>query len=671
MARHGTSHQTTVERLHKAYLNKSIQHCSDFQALNLEWEFVFNANSKFTEKARQRRRQRGAGKFPKIRRLIRILSDVDIEILRQCPDVEWCEKETEDEPLYAPTDPNGLNYAWTKQTLTHATNTTAFDLETGSGIVIGIIESAGAGADYTDSELGGTGNQATDWAAIQAGTHAKFVNYTNPVGTSIDPYGTGHGDTTSRQAVAVMDNANAYCGSCPEAKVMMAVGQDFDEAIQRMSDLGVDVISVSYTNAYSHRTAIQYATAAGVIVVYTHGSNSHTELSVEPFESLLIGGFSTGDVSDRSYGIGLTVCGRGASGSQESWSTPATAGIVGLILALNPTWSVWDVYACLIQTSTTPSGMGGAIWHIEYGWGIPDAYNALQTVLADIKPLPVIDFEVAVSGLGIQLSWTNLPITNFDHFEVRRKENSYPTDETDGTLVYSGTDLTYHDALALSGDWYYSIWGVDTSSQYSEYPASTEFYTKENVSYSVSTPEINTITDTDTTITLTWGDLLASGYKVYWDTDSGEPYANELDVGDVLTYTIESLTEGQQYFVTISAYDDESNGTDKADEVTTVTGTPDLAYVGVVSESGTLKFVFPLSDVADFAGITIEKDGQILTENYTASQSYYDTQAWKRPVVGGNIYSIYAKDESGNESQKWIVISKRERITIATKGGTL
>lgn len=651
------------------YLNKPIQHCSEFRKLNLDWEFVFDTNSKFTEKARDRRRKRGGTtKFPKIRRLIRILDDVDIEILRQCPDVEWCEIEVEDEPLYSPTDPQGLNYAWTKQVLTHATNNTAFDLEKGSGIVIGIIESAGAGADYTDAELGGTGNQATDWAAIQAGTHSKFAVYTTPGEVAIDPYGTGHGNTTCRQAVSVMDNATAYCGSCPEAKVMMTVGQNFDEAIQRMSDLGVDVISVSYTNAYGHRTAIQYATAAGVVVVYAHGSNSHTELSVKPFESILVGGFSTGDVSDRSYGVGLTVCGRGASGSAESWSTPATAGIIGLILAKNPTWNIWDAFACLIQTCQKPAGMGGEVWHKEYGWGIPDAYTTLQLSQSNVKPLPVIDFEVAASGLGMQLSWLNLPITNFDHFEIRRKEDSYPTDETDGTLVYSGTDLAYHDKLALSGNWYYSIWAVDTASQYSEYPASVEFYTKENISYTAPTPEIDTITHTDTTITLTWGDLSANGYKVFWDTDSGEPYANELDVGNVLTYTIESLIEGQQYFATILAYDDESNETDKADEVTTVTGVSDLSYVGVVPENGTLKFVFPLSDLIDFAGITIEKNGRKLVENYTVTEHFYDTQAWKFPVVKGNIYKIYAKDDSGNESQKWIVISKRGRITIAAEG---
>ncbi len=648
----------------KCLLNKSIQYCLAFQALNLKWEFVFNTNSKFTKKARERRRKRGTNKFPKIYRLIRILDDIDIETLNKCPDIEWCEKEIEDEPLYNPTDPDGLNYAWTKQVLTHATNTTAFDLEKGSGIVIGIIESPGNGANYTDAELGGTGNQATDWAAIQAGTHAKFIDYTNPVGTSIDPYGTAHGNTTSRQAMSIMDNAVNYCGSCPEAKIMMAVGQNFDEAIQRMSDLGADVISVSYTNAYGYRTAIQYATAAGVVIVYAHGGNSHVELPVQAFESILVGGFSTSDVSDRSYGIGLTNCGRGPSGSPESYATPATAGIIGLILALNPTWNIWDVFACLIQTCQKPSGMGGEVWHKEYGWGIPDAYSALQLSQADIKPLPVIDFAVATSGLGIQLSWTNLPITNFDHFEIRRKEDSSPTDETDGTLVYSGTDLTYHDVLALSGDWYYSIWAVNTFGVYSEYPASVDFYTKENISYTVPKPNISSVVDTDTTITLIWDDLTASGYKVYWDTDSGTPYANELDVGNILTHTIESLIDKQQYFLTIIAYDDEDNETDYADEVTAITGVPDILYMSAAMNNGILQMGLQNITDVDFVGYTITKRNlnEILTQNYIGT-IFYDSQA-----KIGDIYEIVAKDLSGNESNKWTIIINLDRLTIAQKG---
>ena len=740
----------------KIQLRNIPNKCPDFLSLNLEWEYIFNTTSKVTQKARERRRHRSIGNYPKMRRYVRIkrsggnLAQIET-LLLNCPDIERWEYENRDEPLYNPTDPDGLNYAWTKQTLTHATNTTAFDVEKGDDIVIGIIESSGAGADYTDAELGGTGNRTNDWAAIQAGTHAKFTNYTTPLGVSVDPYGTGHGNTTSRQAVSVIDNATAYCGSCPNGKVMMAVGQNFDEAIQRMADLGVDVISVSYTNCYSHRTAIQYAVAAGVIVVYAHGSNTHEELaSPQAFESITVGGFSLSDVSERSYGEGLTVVSRGPSGSQESWSTAAIAGIIGLILADNPTWNIYDVWSALIYSCQQPAEMGGAEWHLEYGWGIPDAYSALQLASADLRPLAVIDFAVAASGIALQLSWLNLATTDFDHFEIRRKENTYPTDETDGTLVYSGSALSYDDILAVSGDWYYAIWGVDSDSDYSTntdfvkamlaYTApivtitnvigtwttitvqwdslgasgykvywdtdsgapyansadagdvtqhiiegltpgtayyltvtayddetnETDYATEETVlTTELDTPVIATITDTTNTVTMTWGTVGGvAGYKIFWDTNSGEPYANQLDIGNVLTYTLTGLSEGQQYYVTIQAYISETQVSELAVEVSTVTGSPSLNFVGATFEKGIAHFVMPAIADVDFAGVTIKNmtRNKIVTSGHVLSD-YFDTQA-----NIDDIYEIWAEDNSGNSSEVWNVIVNRHALTVSQKG---
>ncbi len=47
-----------------------------------------------------------------------------------------------------------------------------------------------------------------------------------------------------------------------------------------------------------------------------------------------------------------------------------------------------------------------------------------------------------------------------------------------------------------------------------------------------------------------------AGYKVYWDTDSGAPYANSQDVGNVLTYDIDiSGNPTAIYFIAVVAYD--------------------------------------------------------------------------------------------------------------------
>ncbi|MBI5207638.1 MAG: fibronectin type III domain-containing protein [Candidatus Firestonebacteria bacterium] len=50
-----------------------------------------------------------------------------------------------------------------------------------------------------------------------------------------------------------------------------------------------------------------------------------------------------------------------------------------------------------------------------------------------------------------------------------------------------------------------------------------------------------------------------AGYKVYWDTDSGHPYTNSYDVGNITTYNITGLSSGT-YYVTVTAYDSSASG---------------------------------------------------------------------------------------------------------------
>ena len=45
-----------------------------------------------------------------------------------------------------------------------------------------------------------------------------------------------------------------------------------------------------------------------------------------------------------------------------------------------------------------------------------------------------------------------------------------------------------------------------------------------------------------------------AGYKIYWGTSPGT-YTNSVDVGNVRTYTLDGLAEGQIYFIGITAYD--------------------------------------------------------------------------------------------------------------------
>jgi uncharacterized repeat protein (TIGR01451 family) len=80
-----------------------------------------------------------------------------------------------------------------------------------------------------------------------------------------------------------------------------------------------------------------------------------------------------------------------------------------------------------------------------------------------------------------------------------------------------------------------------------------------------------------TSISLTWlanTEPDIAGYKVYWDTDAGYPYANSTDVGNVLTHTISGLTNGTIYHTAIAAYDSDGN---ESWVSTNLVATPQLA----------------------------------------------------------------------------------------------
>jgi hypothetical protein len=49
-----------------------------------------------------------------------------------------------------------------------------------------------------------------------------------------------------------------------------------------------------------------------------------------------------------------------------------------------------------------------------------------------------------------------------------------------------------------------------------------------------------------------------AGYKLYYDQD-GKPFDNEIDVGNVTTYTLTDLSIDTTYFFAVTAYDINGN----------------------------------------------------------------------------------------------------------------
>lgn len=79
-----------------------------------------------------------------------------------------------------------------------------------------------------------------------------------------------------------------------------------------------------------------------------------------------------------------------------------------------------------------------------------------------------------------------------------------------------------------------------------------------------------TATPTDSYVDLSCGSSAwAQGYKVYWGTNQGGPYENEIDVGNVTSYRVGKLENTRRYFFMVRAYNSRGNSP-YSDEVSAI-----------------------------------------------------------------------------------------------------
>lgn len=349
----------------------------------------------------------------------------------------------------------------------------------GTGMVVAVLETTVTnGFRYTHEDLGGSGNQANDWTDIKTGQHSCFLVFNDANGDPIDPYGTGHGTYTSGCVVAQYNNGKGIAGVAPGCRVMAARKTSFSQSIILATDQGADVISISYTGSggvLAPTTAIDYAVAAGVPVIWTHHSNTNTESYAGYYKLILVNALASDGTHYYSYGNvdvsapGKTVyCTYPASDSAygqtsgESLATPFVASIAALLLKQNPTWGVNDVRQALRQgavknTDDATYPMGSDVWTKYYGWGMVNAKNSLDLTTEDLELPPPEKFAVSDIGRGrVNLTWNNIKRSgNWDQVKIRKKVDSAPTSATDGTAVYAGELESYEDTVPHSGDYYY------------------------------------------------------------------------------------------------------------------------------------------------------------------------------------------------------------------------
>ncbi len=175
------------------------------------------------------------------------------------------------------------------------------------------------------------------------------------------------------------------------------------------------------------------------------------------------------------------------------------------------------------------------------------------------------------------------------------------------------------------------------------------YRTEHNTAAPISPPTGLAATPSVSAIDLNWSGNPESdltGYKVYYDTDYGFPYdgagANEgdspIDVGNVNSFTLTGLSPGTRYYIAITAYDADANGTDDqtdgneswySDEVSAIPGSPppslSIDDVTVVEEDvGTVDAVFTVM-LSAASGQQVTVDYASADGTATAGEDYVAT----------------------------------------------
>ncbi len=383
-------------------------------------------------------------------------------------------------PLYTEFKPNDplYNLQWGLNTIEAPQ---AWDVTLGNAsVTVAVVDT---GVWYTDSDIAPNMWNNTD------GSHGwNFIlNNNNPM-DSDSSSGTYHGTGVAGVIAAVTDNSYLIAGVA-QARIMAleALGPNGEGssyntslAIKWAADHGARVINLSlgtnttYVGPTDIQLAINYAWSKGALVIAAAGNSGTNSLDYPASLPNVVSVAAVDQTDTRAsfsnYGAGLSISAPGVqiltlSANNEvhylsgtSLATPYVSGVAALILALEPTLTNVELWNILNTTAVPGPGTTG--YSTQYGWGIVDAWNAINALN---KPfISVNSFPRTVSqGASFSIGWSVLGPAGLPVSDTHVVYGTNPAKLGNSTAAQSGTTRQNYSAANLqmpsSGPLYFKV----------------------------------------------------------------------------------------------------------------------------------------------------------------------------------------------------------------------